>query len=335
MSHPIPHLYHFHSNSNRRTFPRRPIGSKTRRQGGPLPCIEPLEGRVLLSVNVLTYHNDQARTGQNLQETILTPANVNSNNFQKLFTYPVDGQIYAQPLYVSGLPIPGQGTHNVVLVATQHNSVYAFDADSNAGTNAGLLWHVNLGPSAPVPNSDFGNGYGPYPDISVEVGITSTPVIDPATNTIYLDAFTKDAPHQYSHHVHALDLLTGTEEFGGPVLVTASVPGSGAGSVNGTVSFVAKQELQRPALTLNNGVLYVAYSSYSDTDPYHGWVIGFDASNLQPVAASVFNDTPNGSEGGIWQSGGGLTVHSSGSMYLEAGNGAFAAAQGNFGDRVV
>jgi len=312
---------------NRATPKMRAIGRRA--------VAESLESRIFLSVNVLTYHNDQARTGQNLQETLLTPSTVNSNGFQKLFTYPVDGQIYAQPLYVSGLTIPGQGTHNVVLVATEHNSVYAFDADSNAGANGGVLWHVNLGPSAPVPDPNFGYRYGPYHDISVEVGITSTPVIDLATDTVYLDAFTKDGPGQYSHHVHALDLLTGSEKFGGPVLVTASVPGNGDGSLNGTVTFNAEQQLQRPALTLNNGVLYVAYSGYADTDPYHGWVIGFNASNLQPLAASVFNDTPNGSEGGLWQGGGGLAVDSDGNLFLEAGNGTFGAAQGNYGESFI
>ena len=300
---------------------------------------EILESRVLLSVNVLTYHNDPARTGQNLQETVLTPSNVNSTNFQKLFSYPVDGLIYAQPLYVSGLAIPGQGTHNVVLVATEHNSVYAFDADSNAGANGGVLWHVNLGPSTSTTSTSYfatqvANRYGPYHDINPEVGITSTPVIDLSSGTVYVDAFTDDGNNTYSHHIHALNINTGQDKVT-PRLVAASVPGTGDGSINGTVTFNATRQLQRPALTLSNGVLYVAYSGYADTDPYHGWVIGFNASNLQPLAASVFNDTPNGSEGGIWQGGGGLAVDDNGNLFLETGNGTFGAAQGNYGESFV
>src|SRR5438105_161644 len=165
---------------------------------------EALEPRRLLAASVLTWHNDVARTGLDANETILTPANVNSGSFGKLFSYPVDGYVFAQPLYVSGLAIPGQGTHNVVFVATEHNSVYAFDADSNPGVNSGLLWHVNLGTSAVTPNNDFGNRYGPYHDIDPEVGITSTPVIDLASGTMYVDAFTHDGTTVYNHRIHAL-----------------------------------------------------------------------------------------------------------------------------------
>src|SRR5208283_2316652 len=231
-------------------------------------------------VNVLTYHNDLSRSGQNLNETLLSPANVNTNTFGRLFAYAVDGYVYAQPLYVSGVSIPGQGTHNVVFVATQHNSVYAFDADGNAGVTGSLLWQTNLGPSAAVPNNDFGNRYGPYSDITPEVGITSTPVIDPATGTIYVDALTHEGSSYY-HRIHALSITKGTEQSYSPVLVTASVAGTGVDSVSGIVSFNPVQELQRSALTLAGGKLYEAYAGYADTDPYHGWVIGFDASTLQ------------------------------------------------------
>src|SRR5689334_399435 len=141
---------------------------------------------VSAQVNVLTYHNDFARTGQNTNETVLTPANVNTNTFGLLLSYPVDGQIYGQPLYVSSLAIPGRGTHNVVFVATMHDSVYAFDADSNAGTNGGVLWHRNLGTSAATPNNDFGNRYGAYHDIRPEVGIVATPVIDLAAGSLFV-----------------------------------------------------------------------------------------------------------------------------------------------------
>ncbi len=283
-------------------------------------------------VDVLTYHNDFARTGQNTNEAILTAANVNSNTFGLLFAYPVDGQVYAQPLYVSGLSIPGQGIHNVVFVATEHDSVYAFDADSNAGPGGGLLWWTNLGLSAATPNSDFGNRYGPYHDIDPEVGITSTPVIDLAAGTLYLDAFTHDGPGLYRHRIHALNITNGTERPYSPVVVAASVPGVGVDSANGVVTFSAIQHLQRPALTLAGGVLYVCYSGYADTDPYHGWVIGLNADNLQQLTNYVFNTTPNATvaafgstaaEGGIWMSGNGLSVDAQTNLYFEVGNGSF------------
>ena len=297
-------------------------------------------------VNVLTYHNDFARTGQNTNETVLTPANVNVNSFGRLFGYPVDGFIYAQPLYVSGLSIPGQGTHNAVFVATQHNSVYAFDADSNAGAAGGLLWQINLGSSAATPNNDFGNRYGAYHDINPEVGITSTPVIDLASGTIYVDAFTHEGS-AYFHRIHALRITDGTEQPYSPVVVSASVAGVGVDSTNGVLNFRAIQHLQRPALTLAGGKLYIAYSGFADTDPYHGWVIGFDASNLKPLTNYVFNTTPNSTiasdgsnagEGGIWMSGNGLAVDANTNLYFEIGNGSFTASLSggtDYGDSFV
>lgn len=301
--------------------------------------VEPLERRVLLSVNVLTWHNDVARDGWNPNETMLNPSNVNQSTFGKLFSYPLDGQTYAQPLYVSNLNMGSLGTHDVVIVATQNDSVYAFDADSNAGPNGGLLWHVSLGTAAAVPNSDFGNRYGPYHDIDPQVGITSTPVIDLSTNTIYVDAYTHDGTNQYSHHIHALDITTGADKFA-PVLVQASAPGTGDSSVGGNISFIAEQELQRPALTLLNGTLYVMYSGYADTDPYHGWVLGFNASNLH--LSSVFNTTPDGNEGGIWQSGNGLSSDGT-NLYVMTGNGTFDTtlnasgfpSSGDYGDSFI
>lgn len=284
-------------------------------------------------VSVLTYHNDNFRTGQNTNETVLAPANVNTSTFGRLFTYAVDGQVYAQPLYAPGIAIPGQGTHNVVFAATQHDSVYAFDADSNTGSTGGLLWHVNLGTSAATPNNDFGNRYGPYHDIDPEVGITSTPVIDPATGTLYVDAFTHEGA-AYVHRVHALNLTNGLELSFSPVTVQASLPGAGVGSTNGVLTFNPEQSLQRPALTLSGGILYVAYSGFADTDPYHGWVIGFLARTLQPLGNYVFNTTPNATiassganagEGGIWMSGNGLSVDAGGNLYFEVGNGSYNA----------
>ena len=298
------------------------------------------------AVNVLTWHNDNFRTGQNTNEVFLSPANVKTNTFGLLFTYPVDGQVYAQPLYVAGLVIPGQGTHNVVFIATQHNSVYAFDADSASGTNGGLLWAVNLGTSAVTPNNDFGNRYGAYHDIDPEVGITSTPVIDLAAGTIYVDAFTHEGG-SYLHRLHALNLTNGLERAFSPVVVAASVPGTGADSVGGVVTFNPMQQLQRPALTLAGGKLYLACAGYADTDPYHGWVIGYNATNLAPLTNFVFNTTPNSSiasyganagDGGIWMSGSGLGVDAQTNLYAIIGNGSFNANVGGgteYGDSAV
>lgn len=285
-------------------------------------------------VNVLTYHNDFARTGQNPNETILTPANVNTNTFGKVFSYPVDGQIYAQPLYVSGLVIPGQGTHNVVFVATMHDSVYAFDGDSNAGPNGGLLWHVNLGTSAVMPNNDFGNRYGQYHDIRPEVGVIGTPVIDLSAGTIYLSAFTHEGS-SYIQRIHALSITDGTEKPFSPVLVSATINGKGVSSSGGKLSFDSMHNgLQRPALTLAGGVLYVAYSGFADTDPYHGWLLGFDAATLQQLTNRIFVTTPNSTtadwgpnagEGGIWMGGNGPLVDAQTNLFFEVANGPFNA----------
>src|SRR5438105_1796899 len=258
-----------------------------------LSCLSSAPGQV----NVLTYHNDLARTGQNTNETVLTPANVNSNTFGKLFGYTVDGQIFGQPLYVSGLAIPGQGTHNVVFVATMHDRVYAFDADSNAGPTAGLLWQVSLGVSAITPNSDFGNRYGPYHDTRPEIGIVGTPAIDLASGTLFVNAFTHEAS-SYVHRIHALALTNGAERSFSPVVVSASIPGNGVGSSSGVLPFDPMNNgLQRCALTLAGGVLYVAYSGFADTDPYHGWLLGFNASTLQQLTNRIFNTTPNATTG--------------------------------------
>ncbi len=270
-------------------------------------------------IAVLTQHNDNARTGANLNEVILNTANVNTQQFGKLFARSVDGHIYAQPLYVGGVDIPGKGSHNVVYVATQHNTVYAFDAD-DAEANA-PLWQVNLGPSAPVPNDDFGNQEGPYQDIKIEVGITSTPVIDLKSETIYVLPFTKEN-RRYIHRLHALDLNTGQEKFNGPVIIQGSVPGVGAASVNGVVTFDSKQQLQRPALLLSNGVVYFAFGSYGDTDPFHGWVFGYDATTLRQAA--IYNTTPDGWQGSVWQSGQGIAADKAGQLYLITGNGSFS-----------
>lgn len=308
---------------------------------GMLVC----HGAAAAPVSVLTYHYDNFRTGQNTNETVITPANLSSSTFGLLFSYNVDGQVYAEPLLVPGVVFPGQGAHNVLYVATQHDSVYAFDADSNQGTNGGLFWHVSLGTSAVTPNSDFGNRYGPYHDIDPEVGITSTPVIDAASGTLYVDAFTHEGA-SYLHRIHALNITNGSERASSPVIVSASVAGVGVGSVSGTLRFDPQQHLQRPALTLAGGILYVAYSGYADSDPYHGWVIGFDASTLKQLTNYVYNTTPNATvaaygstagEGGLWMSGNGLSVDANTNLYFEVGNGSFNANTGGteYGDSFV
>ena len=290
-------------------------------------------------VNVTTYHNDLNRTGQNLNETILTPANVNYLKFGQLFQYAVDGDVYAQPLYLSGITIPGQGVHNVLFICTAHNSVYAFDADSNTGTSGGLLWHVNLGPSAVTPNSIFGNRYGNYQDIVPEVGIIGTPTIDPATDTLYVDAFTNDSGTTYYHRIHALSIFDGTEKLGGPLLVQATFPGTGVASSGGVLNFATEYSNQRPALAFFNGQLYVTYAGYADTNPYHGWVLDFKTSPSLALA-QTWVSTPdsttaqfgsNAGEGGIWMGGGGPCVDSTNSaLYFEVGNGIYGNATGGF-----
>jgi len=296
--------------------------------------------RAAAQVNVLTYHNDNARTGQNLSETVLTPATVNPPNFGKLFSQAVDGYVYAQPLYMSNLSMAGKGTHNVVFVATEHDSVYAFDADSNLGSNANPLWKVSLIPpgGTSVPSDETGSG-----DIVPEIGITGTPVIDPATETLYVVAKTKENG-RYIQRLHALSVATGAEKLGGPVRLSAWVSGTGDGAVNGTLTFDEFRHHNRAALLLSNGVVYLTFASHGDNTPYHGWILGYQASTLRKV--SIFNSTPNGKTdpsgypiggGGIWQAGAGPAADSNGSIYFETGNGSFDIDTGgiDYGDSFV
>src|ERR1051326_7377431 len=304
--------------------------------GRLLFCEETLVVHAQTRPGVLTYHNDPARTGQNLNETVLTLANVNAETFGKLFTYSVDGYFYTQPLYVADVPIPGRGVHNVVYLATQHDSVYAFDADSNQGDNAAPLWHVSfIDPAAGIttmPQSDLGlNDF-----TQAEIGVTGTPVVDPTTGTLFVVAKTKErrgTTTGYFQRLHALDLSTGKEKFGGPVEIQASVRGTGAGHDSaGQIAFDPFYEFQRPGLLLDDGVVYVAFASAGDLGPYHGWVIGYDAHTLEQVR--TFNDTPNGAGGGLWMSGAALAADAAGNIYCITGNGKFDANTGgaDFGD---
>jgi uncharacterized protein (TIGR03437 family) len=281
-------------------------------------------------VSVLTYHNDLSRTGQNLEESALTPTTVSSPQFGLLFRDAVDGEIYAQPLYMPEVNIPGKGAHNVVFVATEHDSVYAFDAD-RAGTPP--LWHVNFTNPA----------LGTFPATSAslecesivpEIGITSTPVIDPKTQTLYVVAMTSESSsYNYVHRLHALDLATGAERPGSPVVIEASAPGKGDG--NTTVQFRPWLYKQRAGLLLLNGVVYTAWSSHCDAGNYHGWLIGYDAKTLQQAA--VFAVTPDWYEGALWQGGAAPAADGNGNIYVVSGNGTFTAAQGgsDLGESVI
>jgi hypothetical protein len=277
-------------------------------------------------VVVTTQHNDVGRTGQNLSETVLNTSNVNVNTFGKLFSLQVDGQIYAQPLYLPNLDI--QGTiRNVVYVATEHNSVYAFDADN--ASQAAPLWQVNLGTS--VPSQDICTVTGdtdpddcPYRDLTPEIGITSTPVIDPNTAIMYVVAKTKNNnDSSYHFFLHALDVRSGTEQLGGPIEIIGQVNGGGVGSSGGVVAFAPLFHVQRPGLLLLNGILYIAFGSVGDIGAFHGWMMGYEAATL--LQTTVFCVTPDGSDGGIWQAGQGLVADSTNNIYVMTGNGTFDA----------
>ncbi len=295
-----------------------------------LTCALVISGSTAIAngqVAVSTHHNDNGRTGQNLAELVLNTSNVNVNTFGKLFSRAVDGQIYAQPLYLPDLAVAGQ-IRNVVYVATQNDSVYAFDADDPTASSP--LWHVNFG--TPVPSTDVAPDCA---DITPQVGITSTPVIDTSSSTIYVVAKTKNtSDSSYHFSIHALDLITGTEKFGGPTEITAQVPGTGVESVGGTVTFDPLQQFNRPGLLLLNGVVYLAFGSACETSPWHGWILGYSASTLQQVA--VLNTTPNGSDGGIWGGGQGLLADSANNIYVMTGNGTFdPTTGGDYGDSIL
>jgi len=280
----------------------------------------------LSSANVYTYHYDHLRTGANSAETILTHANVNQATFGKLWSLPVDGYVYGEPLYVSGITVAGR-LRNVLYVATENDSVYAFDADSGQTTP---LWHTSfINPSAgitAVPSYD--------PDIVPQIGITSTPVIDPASETIYTVAFT-DKNGTLVQRLHALNLLNGLERPGSPVVIAPTVPGNGPGSVNGIVTFDPMLENQRAGLLLVSGIVYIAWGAFADYSNYHGWIAAYNGQTLAQIA--IFNDSPNSLGGGMWQAGDGLASDNVGDVFASTGNGVFDADTGgvDYGDTLL
>jgi fibronectin type 3 domain-containing protein len=323
------------------------------------PEVASLEDRTLLSgVDITQYHNDLYLSGDNLNETVLTPSNVNPKNFGLLFSQQVDGYVYAEPLYMSGLTING-AVHNVVFIATENDTVYAFDADSNQGADAQPLWVRSFTNAAdgitPVPWADTLSS-----DIVPIIGITGTPVIDPSTNTLYVSTKTKEIVDGDSAHPHyvqtlyALDVTTGTDKFvngGYQIADTVEKPnfsfsnstaikvaGTGVDSTGGVVSFNALRENQRAALQLDGNLVLMMWASHGDHPPYHGWLVAFDKTTLQPVA--WFNTSPNGNESGIWQSGEPAAVDpATGVIYFAIGNGTFDEFGSNpnndYGESVV
>ena len=285
-------------------------------------------------VSVATYHNNPARDGVNPQEYALTKANVTAATFGKLFSCTVDGAVYAQPLWIANLSISG-GIHNVLFVATQHDTVYAFDADAKPCTaywRTGASGVNSLMPSGEtwVTSADESGCALIIPDI----GIVGTPVIDPATSTIYLVTNTKSTSGALTFHqrLHALDITTGSEKFGGPRDIQATVAGTGAGSSGGQVSFDAMLNNQRPALLLQNGHVLISWASYCDFGPYHGWLMSYNAASL--LQEAVFNVSPNSFAGGIWMSGNGPAADSGGNVYLVTGNGTWNGTDA-FGDSIL
>ena len=267
----------------------------------------------LYAQDVLTFHNNNARTGLNNKETILTLTNVNSTNFGKLFVLPADGLVDAQPLYISNLTING-ASHNVVIVASEHGTVYAYDADT--GTN---LWHITTLKSGETTSDARGCS-----QVEPEIGITSTPVVfRPKTGNpvIYVVAMSKDSSSKYHQRLHALDATTGAELHGGPVDVSAKYPGTGDNSSGGYVMFDPGQYKERAGLLQIGTTVYLAWASHCDIRPYTGWIMGYNINTL--AQTTVLNVTPNGNEGAIWNSGAGMAADGSGNIFLLDANGVF------------
>jgi hypothetical protein len=264
------------------------------------------------SNNVLTFHNDNARDGQYLVETVLTPANVKTNVFGKLWVLSVDGKVDAEPLYCGDVIIPGKGRHNILLVATEHDSVYAFDADS---TN--LLWHVSM-----LGTNETSSDDRSCTQVEPEIGVTATPVIDRQlgpNGTMFVVAMSKNGSTYYQR-IHALDLTSGADLIA-PKTVTATYPGTGDNTSGGNVVFDPSQYKERPGLLLLNGVVYTAWASHCDNRPYTGWIISYNETNLAQI--SILNVTPNGNEGAIWMAGDGPAADTNGNIYFLDANGEF------------
>ena len=256
------------------------------------------------------------RSGQNPKETILTPANVTSAKFGLLGSIAVDGKVDAQPLYLSGLSVPNQGSKNVLYVVTEHDTVYAFDADSVNGNTSTKLWSSSVLGAGETPSDDRGCG-----QVTPEIGITSTPVIDRSRNAIYVISVSKNSTGTYTHRIHALDLTTGVELFGGPKPITAQFPGAGAGSANGMVTFDPKLYNERPGLLQIGSTIYTTWGSHCDVGPYTAWVMSYSADTLAQINA--LNLVPNGDGGGIWMSGAAPAADAAGNIYFIVGNGDF------------
>ncbi len=280
---------------------------------------------------VLTFHNDNPRTGQNLNETILTPGNVKAASFGKLFVISTDGKVDAQPLYLPNVNTPNHGTHNILYVASEHGTVYGLDADTGS-----VVWQISTLLSGEKTSDDHNCS-----QVTPEIGVTATPVIDSSAGphgTIYVVAMSKDSSGTYHQRLHALDVTTGAEQFGGPQEIQATSPGNGDNSSGGSVVFAPGQYEERAGVLLVNGIVYTAWTSHCDHRPYTGWVIGYDQSTLAQV--SVLNVTPNGSEGAIWMAGSGPAADTGGNIYLLDANGVFDTTldargfpnQGDFGN---
>jgi hypothetical protein len=285
------------------------------------------------TAQMTTSQYDNARTGAYLNEATLTPQNVNPQQFGKIFTMKVDGDVYAQPLFLAGVEVPGKGRHDVVFIATEHDSVYAFDAYGNPSAP---LWQVSFLKNGA---STVGSWALQCPFIVPEVGITSTPVIDAKSGTLYVLARTAVmhpiAATEYHQKLHALAVTTGVEKFGGPVEIQASVPGRGNGSTGGSLAFGPLRENPRAALLLANGTVYLTWASSCDVGPYHGWMMAYDAQSLKQKA--VFNASPDADDSGIWASDTGPAADKAGNVYVATGNGQFDAVNGgrDFGDSLL
>jgi hypothetical protein len=285
------------------------------------------------AVAVLTQHDDNGRTGMNLNETILNINNVNTNQFGLLYARAVDDQIYAQPLVMTNVNVLGRGTHNIVIVATVNDTVYAFDADDPSATapywTNSFIDPPNIVPPANTDESAVGACGGNYQDFSGNFGIVGAPVIDPAAGTIYLVVRTKEYGTNFVQRLHALDITTGLDRTNSPVEIAATYPGTGDGNTNGVIPFDPLRQNQRAGLLLVGGTVYIAWTSHCDNTPYHGWVMAYDAATLDQLA--VFNDSPNGDQAGLWMSNQGPAADTNGNIYVSTANGDFDGVS-NFGE---